>query len=235
MSAIGVWASALAAAGVAAYYAPALVIRRAQVARLRRRAVSQTGATLLALTYDDGPDREVTPELLAMLAERRVRATFFLVGSRAAEAPDVCDRIVAEGHEVATHSQRHKNAWKLGPISAVRDAMGAYGPLSRWCDGRAVFRPPFGKTTTPVLLAMAGARRRVIWWTHVGGDTSDPLPGVAETGERLLREGGVVLLHNRHLKAERREYVLELTRFILDGASHRGVELCPLSRMLGPT
>src|SRR5206468_2541586 len=69
----------------------------------------------IALTFGDGPDPRWTPEILKILDAHRVRASFFLVGERAARATDLVRAIAAEGHEVANHSWSHTSLWLCGP------------------------------------------------------------------------------------------------------------------------
>src|SRR3989454_6018548 len=68
-------------------------------------------ARRVALTFDDGPDRDWTPRVLDLLAARRARGSFFLVGERAAQVPDAVRRMVAEGHEVGSHGWSHRSLW----------------------------------------------------------------------------------------------------------------------------
>lgn len=211
----------------AAYFGPPLLVRRRQVAAVRR-----AGRTRLALTFDDGPDRELTPAVLDMLATHGVKASFFLVGSRTQDAPDVCDRIVAEGHEVATHSHAHRNAWRVGPWTALRDAVAGYDSLCRWCSPNAMFRPPFGKCTTPVLAAMRRRGAPVVWWTHVAEDTSDVPPDPEAVASRVLHDGGILLMHSRHRMAPRRAYLLQLLQLLLERGNAQGVTFCKASELL---
>src|SRR5699024_6621170 len=62
---------------------------------------------LIALTFDDGPNDEFTPQLLDILAKHEVKATFFVMGAYVDEFPDVARRIVAEGHTIANHTYNH--------------------------------------------------------------------------------------------------------------------------------
>ena len=63
----------------------------------------------LALTFDDGPDPEWTPQILDILKAKGVKATFFVIGANAESNPDLVQRIVAEGHEVGNHTFTHPN------------------------------------------------------------------------------------------------------------------------------
>jgi peptidoglycan-N-acetylglucosamine deacetylase len=99
----------------------------------------------MALTFDDGPDRAYTPKVLDILAAKKAKATFFLLGTKAAAHPDIVRRIHLEGHEIGNHSWNHPNLTKLS-VAQIRDqvlltqnAIVAAGvPAPQW------FRPPYG-------------------------------------------------------------------------------------------
>lgn len=223
--------SALGAASLAvAYYLPPLVVRMRQVGRLRH-----AGAGKLALSYDDGPDDSLTPQLLDLLDRYQVKATFFMVGFRAEKLPEVCARMAASGHELGTHTYSHRSAWSAGPFWTVHDIQRAYEVLNRWIGPSAPFRPPMGKVTLPVLWAIRRRGAPVYWWTHRGCDTLDPLPEAAGVAEQILQDSaGVVLMHCHHKEPERRRYVLELTERLISGALARGRKLCTVSEVLKP-
>ena len=69
----------------------------------------------IALTFDDGPDPEFTPRVLDLLAARGIRASFFLVGERAARAPATVRAIAEAGHEIGSHGWSHRSLWLCGP------------------------------------------------------------------------------------------------------------------------
>jgi len=224
-AAVAVFATLLAIA-VLCYGLP-LAIRACQTRRWRRR-----GRGLLALTYDDGPDPTTTPAVLGVLQEFDAKATFYLVGFRAESAPDVIDRMVSEGHELATHTHRHKNAWKVGPIREFRDSGLAYRTLAPWVGPKAAYRPPFGKISLPTWLRMRSKGRRVDWWTVAALDTLDTFPAPERLAEKILDRGGpVVLMHCHHAEPHRRAFVLALTRELVSGAKSRGIRLVTMSEL----
>lgn len=73
---------------------------------------------IVALTFDDGPDKVYTPQVLDILREKGVRATFFLIGSRVDEDADVAKRIAEEGHSIGNHSYSHPKLTKASPLLA---------------------------------------------------------------------------------------------------------------------
>lgn len=194
---------------------------------LRRAAVARRA---LCLTFDDGPGPETTPALLDLLAERGVGATFFCLGRRALQAPAIMDRIRESGHEVGCHSHDHLHAWKTPPFRAVADVVRGFETLSPWTTRPLQFRPPYGKLTP---LTRAASRRRgarMCWWTVDSGDTRTPLPKMEAVVESVRRAGGgVVLMHDFDRaggdRAERRVFVIELTRRLLDLADVEGMSV----------
>ncbi len=209
-------------------YLPPLIGRLWQVRRLRRVFRHK-----VALTYDDGPDGTLTPALVELLGRHQTTATFFLVGFRAEWHGAVCDQIVTQGHEVACHGYRHKSLWKLWPWQGIADTDRAYRAMAAWLPADAPYRPPRGKLTTWVWLALLRRGRYPIWWTHVVGDTLDVLPNVEETCQRVIASGGgVLLIHCGHKDPQRRAFVLDFTDVMLRTLPQYGFEVCPLFRVL---
>ena len=117
--------------------------------RLRARAFGtlvgvRTTEPVAALTFDDGPDPETTPRLLDLLARHGAKATFFLVGKRAAKHPGLVARLAAEGHAIGNHSWDHPALSRL-PAAAVaeqlRRAAAAIGDAPAAADAPALRRP----------------------------------------------------------------------------------------------
>lgn len=199
----------------------------------QRRSLRSACRGRLVLTYDDGPDEEVTPAVARLLHERGVRATFFLVGSRAKEFPRVCDEVAELGHEIGTHTWSHRNAWKQGPMRAVREVARGYVSLAAWVAPNGLFRPPFGKMTALTLGSVLRRGSVPVWWTVDGGDTWRVQPDPRLIVERVVRaEGGVVLLHSRHVERWRRPFLFEVTQRLLAEAASRGWRTCTVSEVL---
>jgi peptidoglycan-N-acetylglucosamine deacetylase len=186
----------------------------------------------LALTYDDGPDDLTTNMLLDLLGELKAPATFYLVGSRGAGRPEIMARLRASGHELGTHAQTHRNAWKTSPAFDFRDAMAAYASLSPAIAPTSAFRPPFGKVALPTLLAMRLRGRRVDWWSVPINDHLDRFDDAAAVARRILDHGQtVVLMHCNHADPGRRAYMLAVTRELVSQSRSRGMELVTMSEL----
>ncbi|HEV7492793.1 polysaccharide deacetylase family protein [Baekduia sp.] len=220
-------AGGAAAAGEAATYAA----KRREIAALRARC-RQAG--VVSLTFDDGPGPELTPRLLELLKRYDAHATFFALGRRAQVAPEILDRVAADGHEIGCHSLLHHNAWKTAPWAALADIANGYATLAPWVAADGRFRPPSGKQT---LLTRRALRRRsapVAWWTIDSGDTFDELPAPDMAVQRARADGGgVVLLHDHSeaRPAERIDFVLDVTERLLVAARADGLAVRPLREL----
>lgn len=195
----------------------------------------------VCLTYDDGPGVALTARILQVLRDGNARATFFLLGARAAAAPWMVDEIVGAGHEPACHTHDHLNAWKVLPRRAAADIEKGYESLERWVPGDGLFRPPYGKMTpfTRGLIRRRGAR--VVMWTHDSRDTEHgELPPPSRVIDAVVRDrGGIVLLHDFDRQrdpvynAARADYVLEVTNGLLRAAKRLGLRIVTASEYLG--
>ena len=98
-----------------------------------------TTAKTAWLTIDDGPDPETTPQVLALLEKYRARATFFLIGAKAANHPELTRMIVEAGHTIGNHTQTHPkfSFWRLGPRSSSAGNRRIRSDHLRAWDGRS--------------------------------------------------------------------------------------------------
>ena len=186
----------------------------------------------IALTYDDGPDRQTTPQLLALLEEKGIKATFYLVGFRAELCPIEMEQLRQSGHELGAHSNKHFHAWKVAPWKEFADAHSGYRVLAPAVSATGPFRPPFGKVSLPTMLSMWLKGRRVQWWSIVTNDTDARLGDPDSIAERILDSGKpVILMHCHHDALENRVFVLQITRSLIDKGRERGLSFVTMSEL----
>jgi peptidoglycan/xylan/chitin deacetylase (PgdA/CDA1 family) len=164
------------------------------------RAVStvRTNARLVAITFDDGPDPAFTPQVLSILADLKVTATFFCIGQNAARHPDLVADIARAGHTVANHTLDHPILDALSASDVEREIAGGHrvlGDLGVDADG--LFRPPKGRTSLAVAQTTKALHARSIFWSdclehHFSTDQDDPARGVV----RDARPGSIILCHD---------------------------------------
>jgi peptidoglycan/xylan/chitin deacetylase (PgdA/CDA1 family) len=150
------------------------------------------------LTFDDGPHPVHTRRLLDLLDMHRARSTFFLVGKHVEQAPEVASEIVERGHALGNHSFHHKSFWGL-PLRRQLAEIEATDHLLERFDGRRshVFRPPQGRLTLPLALALMRRGTRTVLWTRDSKDYLLETPAVVERlSERSPGPGDVLLFHD---------------------------------------
>jgi peptidoglycan/xylan/chitin deacetylase (PgdA/CDA1 family) len=190
----------LGCAGAAAAWvwpAPApLVPRLAERLGLPCRLPQPRG---VALTFDDGPHPEGTPETLRLLAEAGATATFYLVGEQVARWPEVAAEIAAAGHEIGLHGYRHRLLLRR-PVSELRDDLERAFETIADATGRepVSYRPPYGVFSSGGLrLVRERGWAPLLWskWGHDWGAHETPA-AIARRASDGLQAGDVVLLHD---------------------------------------
>lgn len=183
----------------------------------------------VALTFDDGPHPRITPWLLDVLAKRRMRATFFLVGQQAVQYPELVRAIVAGGHEVAVHSYTHRNMTRLAQAEIERELAQSRWAVARACGKRpSLFRPPGGHYSADVRAAAAALGFRTVFWNaNICRYYKSSLQEMIEGLDGDLTKGGILLLHNGE---DETPLIVEQ---LLDRLRARGCELGPVGELSG--
>ena len=153
---------------------------------------------VVALTFDDGPNPDATPQILDTLAEKGVRATFFVLGSHAERWPEIVRRISHDGHQLGNHGYFHRKLQFKSPFYVSRDIRLGIRAIKRaGAPAPKYFRAPHGfrsPWTTPI--ASSYGERTVGW--SLGVWDSDR-PGVSAIVNRTIegvKPGSIVLLHD---------------------------------------
>ncbi len=161
------------------------------------RKVSTTHK-VVALTIDDGPHPQATPEVLKVLRDKQVKATFFVLGANAQVHPGITAQTLADGHEIASHAYSHQflnrmsltaAAAELEQSEAILTGIGAPKPT--------LFRPPGGGYNDRIV-AMARERgyTTVLWSVDSGDWRQLPVEQVVKTIMDNVRPGSIILMHD---------------------------------------
>lgn len=207
------------------YFSPQLY-RLIQISRWRGCS------NVLALTYDDGPDEETTLQLLKLFVKFDARATFYLVGFRAERHPDIVRQIQEAKHEIGSHTFYHRHAFKSLPWVEYNEVIACDRYLKNIVGHPVAYRPPYGKITLPTMLRTILSGRRVDWWSTASNDTAPILGDTDTIAESIIsNKKTVVLMHSHHTDIKRREFVLELTRKLIEKAIHNNIRLVTMSEL----
>lgn len=183
----------------------------------------------IALTFDDGPHGANTPRLLDLLKQRKVKATFFVVGQCVAEYPEIAKRIVEEGHEIANHSWSHPQLTKLGE-GGVTDQLSRTHDVVKQTTGvtMTLLRPPYGAFTQN---QQAWANRRwgyrcILWDV----DTLDwKIRSASHVQSSILshtQPGSIILTHDIH------KTTIDAMPASIDGLLAKGYKFVTVSELL---
>jgi peptidoglycan/xylan/chitin deacetylase (PgdA/CDA1 family) len=194
------WAAAAVAANHALITGAGLLPRCAGLGP-NWRQLPPAAAGSIALTLDDGPDPEVTPAVLDLLAEHGLRASFFCIAQRAAAQPALVRRIVAGGHDVQNHSHRHRHHFSLLGPRALAEEVGRAQAILGDITGHAphCFRAPAGLRNPFLDPVLHRQGLHLVSWTRRGFDTRERNANrVLARLTHNLNGRDILLLHDGH-------------------------------------
>lgn len=187
----------------------------------------------IALTIDDGPDPEVTPQVLDILDRIHAKATFFCIGSKVAQYPDLCREIVRRGHAIENHSQQHRHYFSLlGMGGFMREIQAAQQTiLSITGVHPKFFRAPAGLRNPFLQPVLSRLGLRLVSWTVRGFDTQ--VKDAEKIKNKLLsglHPGAILLLHdgNAARTNESIPVILAVLPSLLDAAEMAGLHFVTL-------
>ena len=191
----------------------------------------------IVLTYDDGPCPRMTPSVLDILKASNAKATFFVVGHRVDESPDLPQRLLAGGHEIGSHSMNHLHALKVGSSLATQDFVEGMSCFISHGISPVLHRPPYGKMLWKTRQACIRAKCTTAWWTVDSGDSLPEVPSCETIIENVKRsDGGVVLMHDLDRRGEhgqgREKHVLQVTDALLRLAAQEDLVIMTMSNLL---
>jgi len=156
-------------------------------------------STAISITFDDGPDAVTTPKILDILEKHQVKATFFCVGSKIEKHPDIFKQIISNGHIAGNHSYSH-SLWfdLLSPGRLAKEISKTDAIITRLIGRKArLFRPPYGVTNPMLKKALKKTGHQSVSWSLRSFDTVKKPEKVLRRVNHKLKNGDVVLFHDR--------------------------------------
>ena len=213
---------------------PSYLLRYLQkVKRSRKCREECLGRKVLYLTFDDGPSSRYTPQLLDLLKEYQIKASFFTVAQSAADNPELIARMKAEGHLIGTHSVRHQNVLFRGGRFTYRDLDRSVRTLESLGCHVHYYRPPWGHLNLFTLLFLRRMGLRLVFWDVMAEDWEGDTTSGIICGKILSRvyPGAVICLHDGRGENEAPGRTLEALKKALPELLDQGYEFRTVDRI----
>jgi peptidoglycan-N-acetylglucosamine deacetylase len=165
------------------------------------------------LTFDDGPDPDITPWILDLLKEKNIQATFFCVGANAEKHPELVERILSEGHSMGNHSMRHEKGVKTANNTFLESVREAKEHVSS-----SLFRPPYGRLKISQTWKLKKEYQIIMWsWLSYDFDHRIPIETILSKAQKQIKAGDILVLHDNPKCADRVKVLLpQLIDLILE-------------------
>ncbi len=186
---------------------------------------------IAALTFDDGPDPRYTPEILDILEEYDLDATFFVIGANAEKYPALIEREVKDGFEIGNHTYSHSYCGKGNTALLLTETERAENVLTKLCGKRPVlFRPPGGILSGENEKALSQKGYIPVLWSVDPNDwKGPPAQKIAEEVLKNVKSGDIILCHD-YVAGE--SHTAEAMRIFLPVLLERGFRFVTVSDLL---
>ncbi len=181
------------------YYKVSSFIQRYFYRYLWRMTPSENA---IYLTFDDGPNDIVTPQVLEILSNQNVPATFFCVGENIQKYPTIVERIVSEGHSIGNHTHNHIKGWNYPSkeyLLNVKKAQFAIQPFAN----TTLFRPPYGRISKKQGTELIQLGFKIVMWDILSYDYNKHIhiENCIKNISKKTRNGSIIVFHDS-LKAQ---------------------------------
>lgn len=189
----------------------------------------------VTLTFDDGPDPRFTPEILRILRDYGVPATFFVVGQHVMEHPELIRKMMGEGHTVANHTFSHPHLEEMAGEQVIAELTATDQAISAALGQPTLphfFRPPRGNSSSSIQQSLQQSDKQMVLWNICVENSATATPEeVRSRVMRLIHErnGGIILAHDGDLD---RSLTVRSLPFILADLKREGYRFVPLEEYL---
>jgi peptidoglycan/xylan/chitin deacetylase (PgdA/CDA1 family) len=156
------------------------------------------------LTFDDGPNPEITTWILDFLKDKNIPATFFCVGSNIKRYPELFQRIKSEGHSVGNHTMNHDKGTKVS-FKKYKTSISETKTLV----GNKLFRPPYGRLNSFKSKRLSKDYQLVMWsWLSYDFNPTIPISVILEKARKQIKAGDILVLHDNPKVTDRVKVLL---------------------------
>jgi peptidoglycan/xylan/chitin deacetylase (PgdA/CDA1 family) len=158
------------------------------------------------ITFDDGPHKEITPQVLEILDEYKAKATFFVLGENVEKHPGLIEQIKSRAHSIGSHTYSHLNGWKQPTTEYLKDIEQGNQTLKT-----RLFRPPFGKLKKSQAHQLKN-HYKLIYWTVMPGDFDKNISKEQCLARSInnTKEGTIIVFHENDKAKQNMLFTLPL-------------------------
>lgn len=189
---------------------------------------ANTNNKSIAITFDDGPNSNITPELLKTLDLYNVKAAFFCVGKQIENNPELLKELNQKGHIVGNHTWSHDKWFDLFSSKKMKIEIEKTNNLIFEIINKKVklFRPPYGVTNPNVKKAIKNYDFHTIGWSIRSLDTIYNTKKTLKRIKKNLSPGDIILFHDKH------EHVIEILKLFFEYCEKEEYEIVRLDKLL---
>lgn len=190
---------------------------------------ANTSEKEIALSFDDGPNREFTPQILSILARYNATATFFVIGKNIQDNESVLKQIDADGHSIGNHSYTHSFFLDFKSLQGFKTELNQTAEIVFKITGKRMkfFRPPYGVTTPNLAKASNELNYSIIGWNIRSFDTTkDSEQIIFQRVLTQIKPGAIILFHDISDKT------IQVLKKTLDFAHENGYKIVSVEQLL---
>lgn len=190
---------------------------------------------LIALTFDDGPDEDYTPQILDILKKYNVKATFFVVGEKAGWNPELVKREYEEGHEIGNHTFTHINVCHRGYDDIYKEITETQEAIKSITGTEPkIFRPPYRAINKEMCSIVKDKNMNVILWSDLDPrDWSNPgVDYIINTILTKVKNGNIILLHDYNNQRRSTSQTIQALDAVIPALKEKGYKFVTVSELI---
>jgi peptidoglycan/xylan/chitin deacetylase (PgdA/CDA1 family) len=191
----------------------------------------ETNKKVVALTFDDGPSPNNTIDILNLLNEYSIKATFFMIGQNIERYPEIASAVFKSGHDIGNHTYSHQRTL-FGSVDFFRDEIQRTDELIRKIgyQEEIFFRPPFGKKLINLPLALKELEKTTVTWDVDSKDTKNQDPNWLKSKVLTnIEPGSIILFHDGFSK---KEGTITTIRAVIEELKKQGYTFLTINELL---
>ncbi len=191
----------------------------------------KTSEKVVALTFDDGPDKPYTEQILSVLNKHNVKATFFVLGGNAKAYPDLIKKIMDQGHDLGNHTMSHTQM-KNKSVETMKKDIAQVDAILReqGYKGEITFRAPFGITSPNLKTALQQLDKRMVLFNFLPQDwTKISAQQIYNNVMQQMKPGLIITLHDG---GNRRDNTVKATEMLIENLQKDGYRFVTVSELL---